>query len=114
MANQPTTPTLRYRHSYAFSRARQRVSGCKRRQTTANRLLHLIQGPITMADSTSSRSKRPLLTIPNTADRLNVSTRTVWRLIDAGKLPVIRIGRSKRIAEEDLEEAIEKWREDDR
>ena len=52
-----------------------------------------------------------LLTIADTAERLNVSPRTVRRLIDAGQLPIIRIGRAVRIAEDDLERAVAEWRE---
>ena len=40
-----------------------------------------------------------LLTVKNVAKRLQVSERTVHRLIDAGELAVIRIGRSVRITE---------------
>ena len=43
-----------------------------------------------------------LLTIPDVAERLNVSTRTVRRRVDAGDLVVHRIGRVVRISEGDL------------
>ena len=37
--------------------------------------------------------------VPQAADRAQVSTRTLWRLIDAKKVPgVLRIGRSVRIS----------------
>jgi excisionase family DNA binding protein len=37
---------------------------------------------------------RPLLTVPEVADRLNVSVRTVKRRIQAGELPAVRVGSS--------------------
>ena len=40
-----------------------------------------------------------LLTVKKVAKRLQVSERTVHRLIDAGELAVIRIGRSIRITD---------------
>jgi excisionase family DNA binding protein len=39
----------------------------------------------------------PLLTIPQAAFLLNVSRRTVYRLIDAGNLERVKIGRSARV-----------------
>ena len=43
-----------------------------------------------------------LLTIKDVAERLQVSGRTIHRLIDIGDLTVIRIGRSIRISEDAL------------
>jgi excisionase family DNA binding protein len=43
-----------------------------------------------------------LRTIYETADILNVSTRTVRRLIDSGALPVHRFGRSVRVSNSDI------------
>ncbi len=43
-----------------------------------------------------------LLTIQDVANRLQVSGRTIHRLIDAGELTAIRIGRSVRVSEEAL------------
>jgi excisionase family DNA binding protein len=54
----------------------------------------------------STADNRPLRTVQGAADRLNVSTRTVRRLIDAGELPVVRIARSIRITDEDLDALI--------
>lgn len=47
-------------------------------------------------------SPRPLLSPQRTADRLNVSLKTVRRLIASGSLPAYRIGRQFRISEEAL------------
>jgi excisionase family DNA binding protein len=55
-------------------------------------------------------SRRPLLTVAESADFLNVSTRTVRRKIDEGALAVVRIGRSVRIDPADLEALIAKGR----
>lgn len=50
--------------------------------------------------------KRPtpahLLTIRDVADRLQVSGRTIHRLVANGELKVIRIGRAVRVSEEAL------------
>lgn len=62
-----------------------------------------------MTTSTSSRrdaSARPpakLLTVEQTAARLNVCTKTVRRLITAGTLRALRVGRSIRVSEDDLQ-----------
>ena len=47
-----------------------------------------------------------LLIIKDVADRLQVSERTVHRLIDAKRLAVIRIGRSVRVSEEALKDLL--------
>ena len=44
-----------------------------------------------------------LLTIAQVAERFSVSERTVWRLISAGDLVAIRLRRSTRILDEDLD-----------
>jgi excisionase family DNA binding protein len=54
-----------------------------------------------IANPTQSTTPQ-LLTIPQAAAWLQISTRTVRRLIDAKTLPVLRIGRSVRILPEDL------------
>ena len=38
-----------------------------------------------------------LLTVGQVAERLQVSPRTVWRLIHDGRLPAVRIGRAVRL-----------------
>jgi excisionase family DNA binding protein len=53
----------------------------------------------------SARRGQPitkLLTIDEVAEVLNVSPRTVRRLIDEGALPVHRLGRLVRISDDDL------------
>ena len=48
------------------------------------------------------RESQPMLTIAEIATELSVHQKTVRRLIEAGELPVHRIGRAIRIAAEDL------------
>lgn len=47
-------------------------------------------------------SAHPLLTIPEVAQRLGVSSSTVRRLVDRGELARVRVGRSVRFREADL------------
>lgn len=44
-----------------------------------------------------------LLTVTEVAAELRVSTMTVYRLIAAGDLPALRVGRSYRIRHDDLD-----------
>lgn len=51
----------------------------------------------------------PLLTADDVAALLNVSERTLWRLLSAGKVPKpVRIGRSTRWRAEDVREWVQK------
>jgi excisionase family DNA binding protein len=43
------------------------------------------------------------LTAAEVADAMRVSSMTVYRLIKAGSLPAVRVGRSYRVAEDDLD-----------
>ena len=43
------------------------------------------------------------LTAAEVAEAMRVSTMTVYRLIKAGSLPAVRVGRSYRVAEDDLD-----------
>jgi excisionase family DNA binding protein len=51
-------------------------------------------------------SQTRFLTVNEVAAVLRVSNMTVYRLINAGQLPAVRIGRSFRLREEDLEEFV--------
>lgn len=42
-------------------------------------------------------------TVAEVADQLRVSNMTVYRLINAGALPAVRVGRSYRLREEDID-----------
>ena len=54
-------------------------------------------------DRKSASAKYPLMTIKETAIELNVSDRTVRRLIDQGKLSAYRVGRQRRISPKDVD-----------
>ena len=46
-------------------------------------------------------------TFKEAADLLSVSERTIRRLVNQGDLPIVKIGRAKRIAIKDLEQLLE-------
>ena len=48
-----------------------------------------------------------LLTIKEAADRMSVSDKTVYRLINWGKLKRVKIGGATRISEDELNEYME-------
>lgn len=53
----------------------------------------------------SPRGKpRHFLTIPDVADELGLSERSVWRKISEGQLPVHHFGAATRISREDLDD----------
>ena len=47
-----------------------------------------------------------VLTVPETAERLKVSAKSVYKLIQSNQLPSINVGRSIRISEQALERFI--------
>jgi excisionase family DNA binding protein len=47
-----------------------------------------------------------LLTIREACDRLKLSRASLYRLIQSGRLPSVRIGRSRRVVSEDLDRFI--------
>jgi excisionase family DNA binding protein len=51
-----------------------------------------------------------LLTVPEAADRLRLSARMVERLIERGEMVPLRIGRSVRLTDTEIEEFIERKR----
>jgi excisionase family DNA binding protein len=55
-----------------------------------------------IAEAARGRPLTKLRTIAETAELLNVSPRTVRRLIDSGALPAHRFGRLVRIADGDI------------
>jgi excisionase family DNA binding protein len=52
-----------------------------------------------------------LLTVPQAAEALSVCERTIWRWIEAGELEIYRLGRTVRIAEDELVRFLERRRE---
>ncbi len=52
--------------------------------------------------------REPLLKVPEAADRCRLSERQMWRHIQAGRLPVVRLGRAVRIRPIDLDRFIDR------
>lgn len=50
-----------------------------------------------------SFAKARFLTVQEVADLMRVSTMTVYRLIKAGDLPAVRVGRSFRVRDTDVD-----------
>ena len=50
-----------------------------------------------------AQQRARLLTVAEVADMMRVSTMTVYRLIKAGDLRAIRIGKSYRLAEDEVD-----------
>lgn len=48
-------------------------------------------------------TKSQFLTVAEVAQVLRISNMTVYRLIGAGELPAVRVGKSYRLREEDLD-----------
>lgn len=48
-------------------------------------------------------TKSNYLTVGEVAQMLRVSNMTVYRLINSGQLPAVRVGKSYRVREEDLD-----------
>ena len=59
-----------------------------------------------MASHSSNKSPGALLAVDAVADLLAVSIRTVRRMIAAGDIPIVRIGRAVRIRRVDVEALI--------
>jgi excisionase family DNA binding protein len=55
----------------------------------------------------STNNEGRFVTVAEVADRLRVSTMTVYRLIQAGELPAARIGKSYRLREEDVDHFLQ-------
>lgn len=56
-----------------------------------------------VSDREPSGNPAILVTVNDAAQRLAISPRSVWKLIAAGSLAVVRIGRSTRVRLADLE-----------
>ena len=54
-----------------------------------------------------SFAKARFLTVQEVADMLRVSSMTVYRLIKAGDLPAVRVGRSFRVRDTDVDGYLE-------
>jgi excisionase family DNA binding protein len=53
-------------------------------------------------------SEVKFLTIAEVASVMRVSKMTVYRLVHSGELPAVRVGRSFRVSEEDVNEYLRK------
>jgi excisionase family DNA binding protein len=53
-----------------------------------------------------NESRPRFVTVAELADQLRVSNMTVYRLVQAGQLPAVRVGRSYRIREEDVDKYL--------
>ena len=63
-----------------------------------------------MADNSSSGeiSDSKFLTVAEVAAMMRVSKMTVYRLVHNGELPAVRVGRSFRVLEKDVDEYLRK------
>lgn len=48
-------------------------------------------------------ARERFLTVQEVADLMRVSSMTIYRLIKTGELPAVRVGRSYRVAERDVD-----------
>jgi excisionase family DNA binding protein len=55
-----------------------------------------------------SQARARFLTVQEVADQLRVSTMTVYRIIKAGELRAVRVGKSYRLREEDIDAYLAK------
>jgi excisionase family DNA binding protein len=56
----------------------------------------------------AERAARPsYLTVAEVAEMLRVSNMTVYRLISAGSLPAVRVGKSYRLTEADVDRYLQ-------
>jgi excisionase family DNA binding protein len=62
-----------------------------------------------MATNSSGDHPDPkFLTVAEVASMMRVSKMTVYRLVHGGELPAVRVGRSFRVKEEDVDEYLRK------
>ena len=59
-----------------------------------------------MIPLSTSYERSRFLTVGEVAQTLRVSSMTVYRLINAGELPALRIGKSFRLREEDVDKYL--------
>ncbi len=63
---------------------------------------------MTPSDSRGDISEVKFLTVAEVAAMMRVSKMTVYRLVHNGELPAVRVGRSFRVTEDDVNEYIRK------
>ena len=59
-------------------------------------------------ERSESRPDPKFLTIAEVATMMRVSKMTVYRLVHSGELPAVRVGRSFRVPESDVDEYLRK------
>lgn len=62
------------------------------------------EGVIPLAQQQNTRAR--FLTVAEVADQLRVSNMTVYRLIHGGELPAVRVGKSYRLREDDVDKYL--------
>lgn len=60
------------------------------------------------ANTPGDMSEMVFLTIAEVAAKMRVSKMTVYRLVHSGELPAVRVGRSFRVTEDDVNEYLRK------
>ena len=61
-----------------------------------------------MATNSGESSESKFLTVAEVAGMMRVSKMTVYRLVHNGDLPAVRVGRSFRVLESDVDEYLRK------
>ncbi|MBI2243780.1 MAG: helix-turn-helix domain-containing protein [Nocardioides sp.] len=61
-----------------------------------------------MATNPGDSSSSKFLTVADVAAMMRVSKMTVYRLVHNGELPAVRVGRSFRVQEKDVDEYLRK------
>lgn len=61
-----------------------------------------------MASSPGDMSEKKLMTVAEVAQMMRVSKMTVYRLVHSGELPALRVGRSFRVTEDDVNAYLQK------
>ena len=61
-----------------------------------------------MSNTSGGLSDPKFLTIAEVAALMRVSKMTVYRLVHGGELPAVRVGRSFRVSEDDVDEYLRK------
>ncbi|MEP9362428.1 helix-turn-helix domain-containing protein [Nocardioides sp. CN2-186] len=61
-----------------------------------------------MATTSGDNSESKFLTVAEVAGMMRVSKMTVYRLVHNGEVPAVRVGRSFRVLESDVDEYLRK------
>jgi len=64
--------------------------------------------PVNLPGDSNAVSDVKFLTIAEVAAVMRVSNMTVYRLVHGGELPAVRVGRSFRVSEKDVNNYIER------